>query len=366
MGDSLVSASLSNLLKTTIILLVLAGLYFVALHMHAERDARRAAAVELTPGCKAKLEEYALRPGEHYRSPYLLKTGSRPVSLRGYSEADVRAIQRGCNIIDDMQGQLASDGARARWHSDRYSRSRYASCDHCHQNLGDKQDTAGNRLVGSNGLAASWVMADMYDRFTGLLLPYELRQMQCYINSSNGFKPNAADDLIRDVTAYSRFLTAALDLKIGNRYPEQGIDEIAVSSTMRRGDDYVRGAYEYREHCAACHGSQGFGKMVDGRVLYPALAGPDAFNLDSRMNFHRVNSVMPGFICRNMPPGREGSLSNQQCRDIAYYLSTLPRPAGDRQGPLVAAWQQLMMAVMPPLTLFAERLGNNDTSHASR
>ena len=33
-------------------------------------------------------------------------------------------------------------------------------------------------------------MADMYDRFTGLLLPFELRQMQCYINSSNGYKPN--------------------------------------------------------------------------------------------------------------------------------------------------------------------------------
>jgi thiosulfate dehydrogenase len=47
-------------------------------------------------------------------------------------------------------------------------------------------------------------MADMYDRFTGLLLTYELRQMQCYINSSNGFKPNAADDLMRDVISLRR------------------------------------------------------------------------------------------------------------------------------------------------------------------
>jgi thiosulfate dehydrogenase len=106
--------------------------------------------------------------------------------------------------------------------------------------------------------------------------------------------------------------------------------------------------------------------MVDGRVLYPALAGPNAFNLDSRMNFNRVHSVMPGFICRNMPPGKEGSLSSEQCRDIAYYLSTLPRPAGDKQGPMVAAWQQLMMTVMPPLTLFAERLGSNGAADASQ
>jgi thiosulfate dehydrogenase len=61
-----------------------------------------------------------------------------------------------------------------------------------------------------------------------------------------------------------------------------------------------------------------------------------------------------------MPPGQEGSLDNEQCRDIAYYIGTLPRPAGDRQGPLVAAWQQLMMTVMPPLTRYAESLGRND------
>jgi thiosulfate dehydrogenase len=207
-------------------------------------------------------------------------------------------------------------------------------------------------------------MADMYDRFTGLLLPYELRQMQCYINSSNGFKPNAADDLIRDVTAYSRFLSAALDLKIGNRYPEQGIDEIPVSATARRGDDYIRGAHLYKEKCARCHGPQGLGTEVKGKVIYPAVAGPEAYNLDSRMNFARVNSVMPGFICRNMPPGEEGSLDNQQCRDLAYYIGTLPRPAGDRQGPLFAVWQQIMMTVLPPLTRYADTIRNGNDKDA--
>jgi thiosulfate dehydrogenase len=72
---------------------------------------------------------------------------------------------------------------------------------------------------------------------------------------------------------------------------------------------------------------------------------------------------MPGFICRNMPPGQEGSLQNQDCRDIAYYLGTLPRPAGDRQGPLAAAWHQAMMIVMPPLTRYAESLGGTKNRH---
>lgn len=356
----------SKLLKTGLAVLLLGGLYHLTLIKHAEREAMRRAPVELTVDCKAKLEAYGLRPGEQYSSPYLVRMTGHSNPLSGYSAEDVRAIQRGCNIIDDTQGQLSKEGARARWFSTRYSRSSHASCDHCHQGLGDKQDAKGNRLVGSNGLAASWVMADMYDRFTGLLLPYELRQMQCFINSSNGFKPNAADDLLRDITAYSRFLSAALDLKIGNRYPEQGMDEIAASATLRHGDDYVRGAYVYRQRCAVCHGMQALGKVEQGRVIYPALAGPESFSLDSRMHFARVNTVMAGFICRNMPLGQEGSLDNQQCRDIAYYLGTLPRPAGDKQGPVVAAWQQLMMTVMPPLTQYAESFGGIDTKQAPR
>ena len=348
----------TKVLKVALIVALLGGLYLLAVARHAERDALRKAAVELTPACKEKLQGYALGPGERYRSPYLLRTAGRSSTLRGYSEDDVRAIQRGCNIVDDLQGHLAKSGSRERWYANRFVRGTQTTCNHCHQGVGDKQDAAGNRQVGSNSLGASWVMADMYDRFTGMLLPLEWRQMQCFINSSNGFKPNSADDLIRDITAYSRFLSAALALKIGNHYPEQGIDEIPASATLKRGDDYIRGAHLYRQKCASCHGLQGLGTVAQGRVLYPALAGPESFSLDSRMNFARVNTVMAGFICRNMPLGAEGSLENQDCRDISYYLGTLPRPAGDRQGPLVAAWERIMMAVMPPLTRYAESIGH--------
>jgi thiosulfate dehydrogenase len=351
----------AKLLKLILVVAALGGLYLLALDKHAERDRLRSVSVDTTPACKKKLEAYELVAAEQYRSPYERKMNGTWSTRRGYSEADVRAIQRGCNIVDDLQGNLAKSGTRERWNADRYVRGTHTTCAQCHQNVGDKQDAAGHRLIGSNSLAASWVMADMYDRFTGLLLPHELRQMQCYINSSNGFKPNAADDLIRDVTAYTRFLSGALDLKIANRYPEQGMDEIPASATRRRGDDYVRGAYLYRETCASCHGTQALGTVVQGRVLYPALAGPNSFSLDSRMNFAAVHTIMPGFICRNMPLGNEGSLDPQQCRDIAYYLSSLPRPAGDHQGPLIAGWQQLMMTIMPPLTRYAETLGSDGT-----
>jgi thiosulfate dehydrogenase len=151
------------------------------------------------------------------------------------------------------------------------------------------------------------------------------------------------------VTAYSRFLSAALDLKIGSHYDEQGIDEIPASATPKQGDDYVRGEALYKHKCAHCHGPQAFGREADGHLVAPALAGPNAWNMQSRNYFYYVSTILPGFICRNMPLGAENTLSNQECRDIAFYISNLPRPAGDRQGPLVALQQQLMMAVMPPL-----------------
>ena len=127
----------------------------------------RQAEVALTPGCTEKLARYALAAGPQYVSPYVLQRTGNRVQVNGYSEEDVRAIQRGCNIIDDTQGQLAKDRYRERWTANRYIRGSHLSCDHCHQGIGDKQDAAGNRLKGSISLAASWTMADMYDRFAG-------------------------------------------------------------------------------------------------------------------------------------------------------------------------------------------------------
>ena len=344
----------AKLVRISLPLLALGGLYLLALHKHDQRQEVRDASVEVTPNCIEKLSGYGLVPGKEYQSPYVLKRTGASVSLRGYTDEDVRAIQRGCNIVDDTQGRFARDPDLDRWNARRFIRGKHANCDHCHRDLGDKQDAAGNRQVGTLHLGASWVMADMYDRFTGLLLPYELRQMQCYINASNGYKPNIADDVIRDVTSYTRFLSAALDMRIGNHYPEQGIDEINASSTEKQGDDYIRGETLYKEKCEACHGRQAFGTEVNGQLVAPALAGPNAWNMQSRNNFYFVSTVLPGFICRNMPPGQENTLTNQECRDIGYYISNLPRPAGDKQGPLIALQQQLLMAVMPPLLRLTE------------
>lgn len=340
--------------RTVLLLLAAGGFYLLAMHKHAQREETRQAAVSLTSTCDEKLRRYALEPGEAYRSPYIVQQTGTTVPLNGYSNEDVRAIQRGCNIVDDTQGRHTTDVTRDRWNTTRFIRSKHLACTHCHQSAGDKQDASGNRLKGSLHLGTSWGMADMYDRFTGLLLSFELRQMQCYINSSNGFKPNIADDLIRDVTSYSRFLSAALHLKVGNHYDEQGVDEIPASATDKQGDDYVRGEALYNQKCIGCHGAQAAGRELNGHLLAPAIAGPNAWNMQSRNYFYYVSTILPGFICRNMPLGEENTLTNQECRDIAFYISNLPRPAGDRQGPLVALKQQALMTGMPPLLRLME------------
>jgi thiosulfate dehydrogenase len=342
----------SNSLKLarSLLLLCAAGSFYLLVdHEHQTRQQVRESPVKLTAACAEKLQKYGLHSGASYSSPYVVQQTGTVVGLRGYSAEDVRAIQRGCNIIDDTQGRQAADVSLERWSSTRFIRGKHLSCTNCHQSVGDKQDANGHRLEGSLSLGTSWAMADMYDRFTGLLLPYELRQMQCYINSSNGFKPNIADDLIRDVTAYSRFLSAALDLKIGNHYPEQGVDEIAASATGKQGDDYVRGEALFKEKCIQCHGAQAAGRELNGRLIAPAIAGPNAWNMQSRNYFNYVSTILPGFICRNMPLGQEGTLTHQECRDIAYYIGNLPRPAGDKQGPVMALRQQVLMSGMPAL-----------------
>ena len=355
MDAKLTPARAPKFVKVALLLIAAGSFYLLATHKHEEREAARRAKVSLTAACEKKLARYALASGEHYRSPYITQRTGSEVRLRGYSEEDVRAIQRGCNIIDDTQGREAKDVSLERWNTKRFIRGDHLACTHCHQQVGDKQDAQGNRLKGSLNLGTSWAMADMYDRFTGLLLPFELRQMQCYINSSNGYKPNIADDVIRDVTAYSRFLSAALDLKIGNHYDEQGVDEIAASATNKQGDDYVRGEALFRQKCSACHGAQATGiETASGQLIAPAIAGPNAWNMQSRNYFNYVSTILPGFICRNMPLGQEGTLDNQECRDIAFYIGNLPRPAGDKQGPLIALKQQVLMRTLPPMLRFIE------------
>ena len=75
--------STRKLAKIVLPVLVLGGLYLLALHKHAQREEIRQAAVRLTPGCAEKLARYALAAGPEYESPYVLQhTGNRRSNFR--------------------------------------------------------------------------------------------------------------------------------------------------------------------------------------------------------------------------------------------------------------------------------------------
>src|SRR5690349_9835705 len=92
-----------KLTRILMLVLVAAAFYLLTTYQHAQRAEIRQAAVSLTPACVEKLTRYALDQGEYYRSPYVVQRTGAAIARRGYSDEDIRAIQRGCNILTDTQ-----------------------------------------------------------------------------------------------------------------------------------------------------------------------------------------------------------------------------------------------------------------------
>lgn len=237
----------------------------------------------------------------------------------------IRAVKRGCNIFSNPQK-----------YAGRFIRADIR-CKDCHLDLGLMPETA--------PIGQAWVQSDKYDPVTGIILSYELRTMQCFINSSNGFKPNILDSVIQDLKIYGRYLAFKQDLREGIEYASRRFTKVPPTG---EGDDYIRGKVIYKEQCAMCHGEQGYGqKDKEGNVIFPALAGPGSWNTDSRLFFEPF--TLAAIIKTAMPAHNRGSLTEIEARDVAAYLVTLPRPAGDGYGVMIAARQQAIMHTLPPL-----------------
>lgn len=297
----------------TIVALVLIFIFIVSSHLTAKE--RFSATIVMEPDCEELLNN------------------KLKIAEDGFDGYYIRAVKRGCNIFSNPQK-----------HARRYVRADIR-CKDCHLDLGMKAETA--------PLGEAWVQSDKYDPVTGVILSYELRTMQCFINSSNGFKPNILDSTIQDLKVYGRYLAYKQGLKEGVEYSSRRFTKVPPTG---EGDDYLRGKQAYKKHCAMCHGEQGYGvKDENGYVVIPALAGPGSWNTDSRMYNERI--TLAAIIKTSMPAHDRGSLTDTQSRDIAAYLVTLPRPAGNGYGVMVALKQQAIMHIMPPLFSLLEKMG---------
>ena len=122
--------------------------------------------------------------------------------------------------------------------------------------------------------------------------------------------------------SYSYFL--AKGLPTGEKPAGRGFTEVAKPPLA---PDYARGTAVYAEQCAACHGADGAGQKSDGKVVFPALWGPQSYNWGAGMASIKNAAA---FIHANMPLGMGGSLTPQQAWDAAAYVDSQVRPQDPR------------------------------------
>jgi thiosulfate dehydrogenase len=187
-------------------------------------------------------------------------------------------------------------------------------CSNCHLDAG--------RQAGASPMWAAYTAYPAYRSKNGHVNSFEERLQGCFRFSMNGKSPKLGDPVLVALESYSYFL--AKGLPTGENAQGRGFP--ALPKPLSPGD-YARGAQVYAEQCAACHGVDGAGQSSDGKVVFPALWGPQSFNWGAGMGSIKNAAE---FIHANMPLGMGGSLTVQQAWDVATYIDSQVRPQDPR------------------------------------
>lgn len=145
----------------------------------------------------------------------------------------------------------------------------------------------------------------------------ERRINDCFERSMNGTPIDPVGEDMAAIVAYMSFISRGVP---AGETPGRGFQRIA---NRPETPDRARGERLYMEQCAACHGEDGQGKRNGDQYLFPALYGPQSFNIGAGMA--RLDTAA-AYIRANMPLGRGGSLSDQDAYDIADYFIHQDRP----------------------------------------
>jgi thiosulfate dehydrogenase len=187
-------------------------------------------------------------------------------------------------------------------------------CSNCHLDAG--------RQAGASPMWAAYTAYPAYRSKNGHVNSYQERLQECFRYSMNGKEPKLGDPVLVALESYSYFL--AKGLPVGEDVPGRGFPALPKPPLPA---DYGRGAQVYAESCVSCHGAKGAGQSQDGKVMFPALWGPQSFNWGAGMGSIKNAAE---FIRANMPLGAGGSLSVQQAWDVATYVDSQVRPQDPR------------------------------------
>lgn len=171
---------------------------------------------------------------------------------------------------------------------------------------------------GKRGGAGSWInVTKRYPKYrdrTGKKVDLPDRINDCFQRSLNG---NA---LPKDHPAMSAMIAYMESLEIDEDYKDFGVRKLDLGVEP----DLENGKKIYASKCFMCHQSDGKGLVTnEGVITFPPVWGEKSFNIAAGMARLRTAA---GFVKHNMPQGQEGSLTDKEAWDVAYFFSQQPRP----------------------------------------
>ncbi|HLR16318.1 MAG TPA: c-type cytochrome [Alcanivoracaceae bacterium] len=154
----------------------------------------------------------------------------------------------------------------------------------------------------------------------------EERIAGCFSFSMNGKSPEYGSDNMVALVTYHQWMATGAKVyekgKIGGRgYGREVLGKPAETPSYERGEKL------YAENCSICHGDNGQGLKVNGKVQFPPLWGDNSYNWGA--GIVRIDNAA-AFIKHNMPLGQPGSLSDQEAWDIAQFMNSQERPQDPR------------------------------------
>lgn len=189
------------------------------------------------------------------------------------------------------------------------------NCANCHLDNG--------RRANSAPVWAAYGLYPAYRKKTGQIDTIQSRIQGCFTYSMNGTAPEWDSKEMVALVTYHYWM--AKKAPTGVKLPGQGFVKVAKPALT---PDLKRGEEVFKNNCAICHGADGGGTQgADGKVAFPPLWGKDSFNWGAGM--HKVDTAA-GFIKKNMPYGRFGTLSDQEAWDVALFMNSHERPKDPR------------------------------------